>query len=473
MSLRARLLALLVALAAAGLVIVSAASYAALRSYLSERVDRQAVTALQEVYVQLDRIHGREDGFGPPGGPGGPGGPGRSIPEGTYGALRDIDNRLLNETTFAFGEERREKPRVPDQLPISTDPDAPRTVDSGGYRFIATRTPKGGTVIAAVPLTELDSTLDRLVRIELIVGLGVLALLAAAAFWLVRLGLAPLERMGRTAGAIAAGDLSQRVDPAGERTEVGRLGLALNRMLVQIERAFVERTASENRLRQFLSDASHELRTPLASIRGYAELYRIGAANDPADLDKAMARIEAEAARMGVLVEDLLTLARLDEERELQREAVDLAALARDAVEAARAAGPDRAISLHADGPAVVEGDPDRLRQVIDNLVRNALTHTPGGTAVELRVGSGDKDAELEVRDHGPGLPPGDPAALFERFWRAEGGRVRGKAGAGLGLAIVAGIVEAHHGSVAAADAPGGGARFRVTLPVASSGPWV
>jgi two-component system OmpR family sensor kinase len=466
MSLRARLLALLVALAAVGLLAVGGASYAALRSYLSQRVDRQAVSALNEVYIQLDRIHG-EHGFGPP--PGGPGGPGHSIPEGTYGALRDIEGRLLNDTTFAFGDDDHDKPPIPDDLPISRDAEHPRTVDRHGYRYIAAQTPAGGTVIAAVPLTDFTATLSRLLRIEAIVAAAVLGLLAAAAFWLVRLGLSPLERMGRTAGAIAAGDLSRRVEPADERTEVGRLGLALNRMLGQIETAFAERTASEERLRAFLSDASHELRTPLASIRGYAELYRIGAARDPADQEKAMTRIEAEAARMGVLVEDLLTLARLDEERELLRQDVDLAALARDAVDAARAAAPDRAVTLHADGAVVIEGDPGRLRQVVDNLVRNALTHTPAGTPVELRVTREGGAAHLDVRDHGSGLPPGDPAALFERFWRAEGGRERGKAGAGLGLAIVAGIVEAHHGSVEATDAPGGGARFTVTLPLSGA----
>ncbi|MEA2126843.1 MAG: two-component system, OmpR family, sensor kinase, partial [Solirubrobacteraceae bacterium] len=436
MSLRARLLALLVALSAAGLLVVGGVSYAALRSYLSQRVDRQAVSALQEVYVDLDRIHG-EHGFGPPGRPDGPE---RSIPEGTYGALRDKDDRLLNDKTFAFRDHGHKKPTIPARLPLSSDPDTPHTIDSGGYRFIAARTPAGGTIIAAVPLTDFTSTLNRLLRVELIVAAAVLALLAAAAFWLVRLGLSPLERMGRTAGAIAAGDLTQRVEPATERTEVGRLGLALNRMLGQIETAFAERTASEERLRAFLSDASHELRTPLASIRGYAELYRIGAARAPADQEKAMTRIEAEAKRMGVLVDDLLTLARLDEERELLREDVDLTALAHDAVDAARVAAPDRPVTLDANGPVLVEGDPDRLRQVLDNLVRNALTHTPDGTAVELRVARAADRAQLDVRDHGPGLPPGEPAALFERFWRAEAGRERGKAGAGLGLAIVAGI---------------------------------
>jgi two-component system OmpR family sensor kinase len=463
MSLRARLLALLVALATVGLIAVGGVSYAALRSYLSDRVDKQAVSAVIEVYRQLDREHGHE-GFGPPGGR--PAGPPGSIPEGTYGALRDVEGRLLNDTTFAFGDDEDDEPEIPRTLPVSDDPDNPRTVDSGGYRFIAAATPVGGRAIAAVPLTDFTSTLNRLLRIELIVAAAVLALLAAAAWWLVRLGLAPLERMGRTAGAIAAGNYSERVEPTNERTEVGRLGLALNRMLGQIETAFAERTASEERLRTFLSDASHELRTPLASIRGYAELYRIGAARAPEDQEKAMTRIEAEAKRMGMLVDDLLTLARMDEERELLREDVDLAELARDAVDAASAAAPDRAVTLSANGPVVVEGDPDRLRQVVDNLVRNALTHTPEGTPVELRVARDAERAHLDVRDHGPGLPPGDPDALFERFWRAEGGRERGKAGAGLGLAIVAGIVEAHGGEVSATDVPGGGARFSVALPL-------
>ncbi len=458
MSLRGRLLALLVGLAATGLVIVGTVSYVALRSYLYDRVDRQTVSALFEIPRELDD-------FGP--GPGRPRGgpPDGSIPDGTYGAVRTASGQIVKETTLSFGTATA-KPRLPAQLPITTDPDEPRLVDADGYRVVAVSLPQGRTLIAAVPLAELSETLGRLVAIELVVAAGVLLALAIAAWWLVALGLSPLVRMGHTADAIAAGDLSQRVEPATERTEVGRLGLALNAMLGQIERAFAERTASEERLRRFLSDASHELRTPLASIRGYAELYRIGAARDPADQEKAMNRIEAEAKRMGVLVEDLLTLARLDEERELLREEVDLAALVRDAVDAARAADPERPITVTAVAPVLVDGDAGRLRQVVDNLVRNALTHTPPGTAVDVRVARGERTAELEVRDHGRGLPAGDPSALFERFWRSEGGRERGKAGAGLGLAIVAGIVEAHRGSVTAADAPGGGARFSVSLPL-------
>ncbi|HWM12028.1 MAG TPA: ATP-binding protein, partial [Solirubrobacteraceae bacterium] len=260
------------------------------------------------------------------------------------------------------------------------------------------------------------------------------------------------------------GDLSHRVEATDPRTEVGRLGIALNAMLDRLEEAFGRRQQSEDRLRRFLADASHELRTPLASIRGYAELYRMGAARSGEGVERSMRRIEDEAARMGVLVEDLLTLARLDEIAEAPHTEVDLAALAADAVADAAAVAPDRAISLDATGRAIVLGDAHQLRQVLGNLLRNAVVHTPAGTPVEVRVVAGP-NVRVSVRDHGPGLPGDDPAALFERFWRAEGGRERGRAGAGLGLAIVAAIVEAHGGKVAAADAAGGGAEFSVVLP--------
>jgi two-component system OmpR family sensor kinase len=332
-----------------------------------------------------------------------------------------------------------------------------------------------GTTVVAVPLRDVTSTLHRLERVEALVIAGVLLALGLLSWWVVRLGLRPLDRMGATAGAIAAGELSQRVEPADSRTEVGRLGLALNEMLGQIETAFAERTASENRLRRFLADASHELRTPLVSIRGYAELFRIGAAREPEDTDKAMRRIEEESRRMGVLVEDMLTLARLDELREPVREPVDLGRVAADAVEDARAVAPRRTIELFEDGPGKVLGDSHQLRQVVANLMRNALTHTPQGTPVEVRVRADGDDAVLEVRDHGPGLPPGDPADLFERFWRAAPGRERASGGAGLGLAIVAAIVEAHGGNVSAANAESGGASFVIRLPahrpVAVAGP--
>ena len=329
----------------------------------------------------------------------------------------------------------------------------------------------GATVVVAVPMTETEATLERLLLVEALVILGVLVVLGIVASLLVRIGLRPLDRMATTAGIIAGGDLSRRVTPATAKTEVGRLGLALNAMLDRLEEAFAQRQESEHRLRRFLSDASHELRTPLASIRGYAELFRMGAAREPADVAKAMKRIEDEAARMGVLVEDLLALARLDELRDPVRMRVDVAAIARDAVDDARATAPERDIGLDAAPGAAVLGDPDQIGQVIANLLRNAIVHTPAGTPIEVAVERAGDDVRVQVRDHGPGLPSAGADALFDRFWRAEGGRERGKAGAGLGLAIVAGIVEAHHGRVHAENAAGGGARFTVLLPAAAGVP--
>jgi two-component system OmpR family sensor kinase len=321
-------------------------------------------------------------------------------------------------------------------------------------------------VLAAVPLTEIDQTLHRLLVVEALVIGAVLALLGLVCWLVVRISLRPLDRMGATAGAIAGGDLSRRVDETDARTEVGRLGRSLNVMLDRLERAFAERQASEDRLRRFLTDASHELRTPLASIRGYAELFRMGAARAPSDVERAMQRIEAESARMGVLVEDLLTLARLDEVAETEHAHVNLRMLVLDAADDARAAAPRRTITVRDDGgPAIVEGDADRLRQVLVNLLRNACVHTPEGTPIEIDVATVEPEVRVRVRDHGPGLPSADIGALFERFWRAEPGRERGKAGAGLGLAIVAAIVHGHGGRVTAANAADGGACFDVHLP--------
>ena len=236
-------------------------------------------------------------------------------------------------------------------------------------------------------------------------------------------------------------------------------------MLSQIETAFREREASEKRLRRFLADASHELRTPLTSIRGYAELFRMGAARDSARTERAMRRIEEEAERMGALVQNLLVLARLDQLPEVAREPVDLAELASDAVEDARAAAPDRRIALESNGPAVVSGDASQLRQVVANLVRNALVHTPPGSPIEVSAVSQDGSGVLRVRDHGNGLPNGDPDAPFERFWRSDPSRARDSGGAGLGLSIVSAIVSAHGGSVSAENLDGGGALFTVRLP--------
>ncbi len=472
-SLRARLIAVLLVVAAFGLLALAGITYAELRSFQYERVDTQLATARPAMEHRLT-------GGGPEEPRGGGGDlddrrPGDvNLPPGTYGELRDAGgNVIAGPEVITYGQTLPDPPALPASLPIGDQV----TVDAKGggkprYRVEATpaRT-AAGTLVVAVPLSDVDATLDELLRVEALVIAGVLLLLGIAGAWLVRLGLRPLDRMGTTAGIIAGGDLSRRVSPATPRTEVGRLGLALNAMLDRLEDAFAKRLQSEDRLRRFLSDASHELRTPLAAIRGYAELHRMGAASEPADVEKAMRRIEAEAARMGVLVEDLLALARLDEEREPVRRRVDVAAIARDAVDDARATAPDRAFELRGEPGAHVLADPHQLRQVFANLLRNAIVHTPAGTPVEITVARDRDEVRVDVRDHGPGLPTADSDALFDRFWRAEGGRERGKAGAGLGLAIVAGIVAAHHGRVEAADAPGGGAEFTVRLPAAAFHP--
>ncbi|HEY3021061.1 MAG TPA: HAMP domain-containing sensor histidine kinase [Solirubrobacteraceae bacterium] len=466
-SLRARLVAGLLALAAAGLLLLAGITYAEQRSFLLDRLDQQVRSAPGAVQHAL-----AEQGIGPAGPapdaddrrgprPEGPP-PGNLLPPGTYGERRAASGRVLGSQVFSYGTNETQKPKLPARLPVN------RVVTVGDYRVLAL--PErfgGGMTVVAVPMREVDQTLHRLLAVEALVIAGALLLLGVLAALVVRVGLLPLDRMGHTAGAIAGGDLSHRVETTDPRTEVGRLGISLNAMLDRLERAFAERRASENRLRQFIADASHELRTPLASIRGYAELFRIGAAREPTETEKAMRRIEDEAQRMGALVEDLLTLARVDEVPDAPRAPLDLAELARDAVDDARATAPDRAIELRADGPATVLGDPHQLRQVLGNLLRNALVHTPAGTPIDVAVARSGEQVVLEVHDHGPGLPTEDAGALFERFWRAEGGRERGKGGAGLGLAIVAGIVEAHGGRVGAANAPDGGAAFVVRLPAA------
>jgi len=328
-----------------------------------------------------------------------------------------------------------------------------------------------GTLIVAIPMRDIDDTLHRLLLIEILVASGVLLALALLAWWVVQMGLKPLEEMGATAGAIAAGDLARRVEVTDERSEVGRLGVALNSMLGQIEQAFAERTASEARLRRFVGDASHELRTPLTSIRGYAELFRRGAASRPDDLAKTMMRIEEAAARMGVLVDDLLLLARLDQGRPLEHGPVDLTRLVAAAVDDLRATSPDRPVSYQASGAIVVNGDEFRLRQVLANLLENARTHTPPSTPVEVRVTRNESDAIIEVRDNGPGMSEEDAARAFERFWRSDPARTRSSGGTGLGLAIVAAITEAHGGHTEVETAPGAGATFRVSIPLTPPAP--
>ena len=503
-SLRARLVAAVLVLCTLGLIVLGAVTYFEQRHFLIQRIDQQLARAPDQLSHALgdqgigpvNRDAGRVgdprrfpdgrprpgSGFGPAfagpppgipdrgvGGPRGGGGPQAAIlPPGTWGQRRDSAGRVLGSTVISYGQAISANPRLPSHLVLNRIfTTHGQGSDHRSYRVLAAADAStGGIAVAAIPLTEVDQTLSRLLEVEGLVIAGVLFALGLASWLVVRAGLRPLDRIGETAGRIAGGDLSHRVRDTDPRTEAGRLGVALNLMLDRLEAAFREREASEERLRQFLADASHELRTPLAAIRGYAELHRMGATRDSESVQRSMGRIEDEAARMGVLVEDLLALARLDEVADQPHVLVDLAELARDAVDDARAVAQDRAISLRADGADLVSGQPDQLRQVLANLLRNAVTHTPQGSPIEVSVERDDGWVRARIRDHGPGLPDVAAEALFERFWRAEGGRERGRDGAGLGLAIVAGIVEAHRGRVEAANAPGGGAVFTVALPV-------
>lgn len=335
-------------------------------------------------------------------------------------------------------------------------------------------------VVIGLPLRNVDAVVGHATLVASAVGLATLLLASLIGSWTVTRSFRPLARIEKTAAAIAAGDLSRRVEVDNPHTELGRLGSSLNAMLAHIETAFAARTASESKMRRFAADASHELRTPLVTIRGFSELYRHGALATPEDVATAMGRIESEAKRMGSMVEDLLLLARLDEQRPLQQKPVDLQLIAHDAVVDTQASDRERVVTLVGlDGgpgtPAPVLGDEAKIRQVVGNLVGNALRYTPDGSPIELAVGVQSVDGQprsvIEVRDHGPGISTDDAAKVFERFYRADTSRTRETGGSGLGLAIVAAIVGAHGGSVRLVETDGGGATLVVSLPVRDDGP--
>jgi two-component system, OmpR family, sensor kinase len=481
LSLRSRLVVGVVVLAAIGLVAADIATYTSQRSFLVGQVDDS-----------LDAAHAALVGrFAGPGGPGpGPGdgdasrrtGPARGrligTSPGVYVQLRKPDGTVIAHTDApAFlGGRTRPAPSLPTSIELGGSAGdravyltVPAVSGDDRWRVRASREPalSGNVVVVAASLAEVDDTLHRLLVVELFVTLSVLAALTVLALWVVRVGLRPLTAIGDTAAAIAAGDLSRRVERDDERTEVGRLGRALNAMLTQIETAFRAREASEARLRRFVADASHELRTPLAAVRAYAELFQRGAAQRPADLERSMQGITRESERMSLLVEDLLLLARLDEGRPLERAPVDLRAVVGEAIDAAHVVDPERPLDVDLED-ATVSGDRDRLRQMIDNLFANVRAHTPPETPVHVSLVRRGETVELAVADRGPGLDADHAARVFERFYRTDSSRTRSSGGVGLGLAIVAAIAEAHGGSAAVRPTDGGGATFAVTLPLSN-----
>ncbi|HEX6785970.1 MAG TPA: HAMP domain-containing sensor histidine kinase [Acidimicrobiales bacterium] len=372
------------------------------------------------------------------------------------------------------GQAATNPPRLPDDLGLVHE--QLFTVSgraSGRYRVmvIDSAFDPGATYAIGLPMTEVDATVRRVITIEVVaIGAAVLGV-AGLTWWLVGVALRPLRRMEDTAQEIAeTGEpgQGQRIEHPATRTEIGQLGATLNTMLDRIDDSFSAQRATEAKLRRFAADASHELRTPLTSIRGYAELYRRGG-DDAEQVARSMGRIEAEAGRMSQLVEDLLTLTRLDEGRPLDRAPVDVAELAAKVVDDARVVEDGHPLRLDAPSPVVVDGDANRLTQVLVNLVANAQRHTPAGTEVTVRVGREGTSARIEVVDHGPGLTPEQAEQVFERFYRADPSRSRAQGGSGLGLAIVDAVVRAHGGTTTVDATPGGGATFRVELPVTSA----
>ena len=505
MSLRLRLLAGLAALVLLGLAGFGTGTYLSLHGFLVSRLDEQLAQAATAVARSTPSVDTAGDGPGGRRTGGGGGGAGGS----DFGGIRaNVGPSLFVEILNRDGQilatvDAANKSSGPPRLPAASklfeavhtpgsqqatgftvDPEGhihPSVTQPGPVHALSASSTLGGaervaliglpgtddTIVIAGSLHPVTQTLHRLLEVELALGGGVLAVTVLLGLALARQATRPLEEIAETADGIAGGDLGRRVATADTRSEVGRVGLAINAMLNEIQLAFARRDATESRLRRFVADASHELSTPLTSIRGYAELFHRGLADRPEDLAKAMARIEAEGARMGGLVDDLLLLASFDNGRPVLRDPVDLTRIVTDTAADLRATAPDRTVSVEAERPVIVLGDEDRLRQVAANLASNARRHTPDGTAITLRARIDGELGVLDVADHGPGLAADEAAHVFDRFYRVDKARARAAGGAGLGLSIVAAIAEALDGRVSLDTAPGRGATFSVAIPLA------
>ena len=488
MSLQKRLVAVVALLLVIGLLVADVVTYASVRSFLFGRADATLAQdeALAFNYLEFASLHGLPVSVLSMS---------RRVSTDVYVVVLNRQGQVVVRRPSGSPTRPDPAPKLTSGIPVQQVPDIYRrnngvhsgryagtfrpdadavvlgaTGDSDGqYRTIAVTVPQG-TLITSLSLNPTNDTLNSLRNVEVIATLAVLLAMSVLVMLVVRRGLRPLRQMAGTADAIASGDLTRRVPEERAGTEVGRLGSALNEMLGQIEAAFSEKSASEERLRQFVADASHELRTPLTSIRGYAELLSRGGFADEEGRSKALKRIEEEATRMGGLVEDLLLLAELDRGRPLRHEPVDLHRISADAVGDSNAMEHDHSLQL-VPGPAVVVvGDAERLAQVAHNLVRNALAHTPAGTTVRVSTGVSGPMGFVEVADDGPGIPPGEADRVFDRFYQAD--RSRSGGGTGLGLAIVRAIAEALGGSAEVVDPPaegGAGATLRVKIPLAAS----
>lgn len=469
-SLRTKLVALMAALMMAGIAVTAWGTAQATRSALVARMDSDLRANYRELMTAMDlAVTTGDEQIAP----------GYSRVGDYYGAVFDSDGQRIFVNPGPGGD----SPALESLAPAAvTDHErAPYTVPgtavgSRGWRLLAVPDLSGkGSAIIAAPLADIVNTTERAVASILLMGTLATMVMSLIAYAVTTRAFKPLLRVERTASAIAGGDLGSRIEEYPIETEVGRLSASLNAMLARNEAAFRAQAASEEKMRRFVQDASHELRTPLVTIRGYSELYRHGGIPAGEHLDSAMGRIENEAKRMSQLVEDLLMLARLDEERPLETDSVDLLVLAGDAVADATVNAPDRTVRLVGlDGApprsATTVGDESKLRQVVVNLMTNALRYTPPGTPLEVAVGvrpvmAGHSDAVIAIVDHGPGIPPADAARIFERFYRGDSSRQRETGGTGLGLAIVAAIAKQHDGGIRLSETPGGGATMALHVP--------
>ena len=492
LSLRTRLAGIVVIVLLLGLAIAALLTTTLLKSYLIRQVDNDLSTTYSDISSQIIQDQGSSS----------------FLPSDYYlqfrtygGTTREwymnstIENNSLPDLSRYIPRSGQRASAAPAQ-PFTTGAILTNTQWRVLYRQVALGNQGTiGEAFVALPLTNTYAVVTQIQRVLFLSALFIAALGGSIGLIAVRRSLRPLENIEKTAAQIAQGDLSRRVPQAPATTEVGSLAKSLNTMLERLEESFSEQEASEKRMRQFVSDASHELRTPLATIRGYGELYRMGALRDDSALDDTMRRIEDSATRMGTLVEDLLHLARLDERRALKMDRVDLAVLALDAVSDLHALDPARTVKvveLEPGKPAastVVLGDEDKLRQVFANLIGNIYRHTPEGSPVEIALGSTATPANLredigkmsdearessqstrvivEVRDHGPGISAEHQDRVFERFYRVDSSRNRQSGGSGLGLAIVSAILHSHNGTVRVSETPGGGLTIHVEIPAA------
>jgi len=465
-----------VLLSTLGFVASDIAAQSMLRNFLTHEVDNELLSIAGGSIPRLERagIASDDDSFGERDGRDTNPAPLRTVPSATSVTLLGPAGVVLGQiggdlnateiTSYLTGI-------TPEK--VAEYGDSPFTIEAPGsdFRVISRALPSGlGSVVVAQSMDNIDRTLNRLQGLFVLIGLAMIFFIALASRKVIKVGLKPLANVEETAERIAEGDLTARLPDVKPNTEVGRLVNTLNTMLSRIEESFAARVESESKLRRFVADASHELRTPITAIRGFAELHRQGAVSGEEKTKELIGRIENESKRMGSLVEDLLLLARLDQSREMKSDPVNLTKLVSDAVESARAAGPNHVVNFDKSLEDIYAlGDNDRIHQVVANLLANARTHTPAGTVIDVTVKQDTDGVRIRIADNGPGLTKADQERIFERFYRADASRVRSDGeGTGLGLSIVDAVMRAHAGQVSVESELGKGAAFTLFFPLES-----